>query len=224
MRSGIVSVRRGPRVVAAAALAFVCSGCDSGDRPAQQSASEPPAPALSPAAAATPVTHDALPRSVAGITLGMSRAAAEGKVGHLTCHPGKSGCEVCDPEREQGGEIRHLQLYLHHDQVISVSYEGAAPANVWDTLSQLIDRYGTPALSGVRERDQTGRLHEIYGWKDDQSFYSVRFMWKDAPAEDRELLGTATALWDRKGYLLWESETQQPGAPAPKSGDAREPV
>ena len=170
------------------------------------------------------MTHDALPRSVGGITLGMTRAAAEGTVGHLTCHPGKAGCEVCDPEKEQAGDIHHLQLYLHHDQVISVSYEGAAPANVWDTLNQLIDRYGNPSLSGVRERDQTGRLHEIYGWKDDQSLYSVRFMWKDAAGEDRELLGTATALWDRKGYLLWESETQPPGAPPPKSGDAREPV
>lgn len=210
--------------LAATALVLVCWGCDRDDRPAQQTASERPAAAPPPAAPPTAATHDALPRSVAGITLGMTRAAAEAALGHVTCHPGKAGCEVCDPETEPGGAIHHLQLYLHHDEVISVSYEGPAPTNVWDTLNQLIDRYGTPALSGMRERDQTGRLHEIYGWKDDQSLYSVRFMWKEAPAEDRELLGTATALWDRKGYLLWESETQPPGAAPPKSGDAREPV
>jgi len=221
MRSWRVLVSR----VALVASALVpVWGCDSGDRPAQQTASEQPAPALPQAPPPTPVTHDALPRSVAGITLGMTRAAAEGTLGHFTCHPGKTGCEVCDPDKERGGDIHHLQLYLHHDQVISVSYEGPAPANVWDTLNQLIDRYGNPALSGVRERDQTGRLHEIYGWKDDQSFYSVRFMWKDAADEGRELLGTATALWDRKGYLLWESEAQPPGAPPPQSGDAREPI
>lgn len=224
MRSCVVSMRRVRRAVAVAALALACSSCDSGDRPAQQTASEQPTAVPPQAAAATAVTRDALPRSVAGITLGMTRAAAEGKLGHLTCHAGKAGCEVCDPDKEQGSDIHHLQLYLHHDQVISVSYEGAAPANVWDTLNQLIDRYGNPALSGARERDQTGRLHEIYGWRDDQSLYSVRFMWKDASAEGRELLGTATALWDRKGYLLWESEAQPPGTPAPKSGDAQEPV
>jgi hypothetical protein len=220
----MVAARCARRALAVAVLALACSGCDSGDRPAQQSASQQAAAAPPQAAVASPVTHDALPRSVAGITLGMTRAAAEGKVGHLTCHAGKAGCEVCDPETEQGGDIHHLQLYLHHDTVISVSYEGPAPANVWDVLNQLMDRYGNPALSGVRERDQTGRLHEIYGWKDDQSFYSVRFVWKDAPAEGRELLGTATALWDRKGYLLWESETQPPGAPPAEPGGAREPV
>ena len=137
MRSCVVSVRRVRRAVAAAALALACASCD---RPAQQTASEQPTAVPPQAAAATAVTRDALPRSVAGITLGMTRAAAEGKLGHLTCHAGKAGCEVCDPDKEQGSDIHHLQLYLHHDQVISVSYEGAAPANVWDTLNQLIDR------------------------------------------------------------------------------------
>jgi hypothetical protein len=155
----------------------------------------------------------------------MSRGAVDAARGRLTCHPGKAGCEVCDPEKqEEGGDIRHLQVYLNHDQVISVSYEGPAPANAFDALNQLMDRYGSPALSGVRERDQSGRLHEIYGWKDEQSLYSVRFMWRDAEAEGRELLGTATALWDRKGYQLWESETQHPSAPAAHPEGAQEPV
>lgn len=220
MRSCVVFVTRARAAVAALACVLLCCGCESGEQQPQQNVAAP----SRPAAAATPVTRETLPRSVAGITLGMSRAAAEAKLGRLTCHPGKAGCEVCDPDSEQGGQISHLELYLHHDQVISVSYEEPPPANATDALNQLIDRYGSPALSGARERDKNGRLHEIYGWKDDQSLYSVRFMWRDAPAEGRELLGTVVALWDRKGYQLWESETQPRGEPPPKSGDAQEPV
>ena len=212
---------RGRRVVLASAVcAILWGGCDRDQQAAQQTASEqqPAVAAVSPAA---PVTHEQLPRTVAGVTLGMSRDAVEAKLGHLTCHPSKAGCEVCDPDKkEDGGDVRHLQVYLNHGQVISVSYEGPAPANAFDALNQLIDRFGSPALSGVRERDQTGRLHEIYGWKDEQSLYSVRFMWRDAEAEGRELLGTATALWDRKGYQLWESETLPHGEPAPDKRDA----
>ena len=208
-------------IAATAFVVLLTCGCDRGERREPQHAA---AAAPSAAVPVTPIVHEALPRSVAGITLGMSRAAAEEKLGHLTCHPSKAGCEVCNPDKEQGGDIQHLQLYLHHDQVISVSFEGPPPANAWDALNQLIDRFGSPSLSGMRERDQTGRLHEIYGWKDEQSLYSVRFMWRDAEAEGRELLGTVTALWDRKGYQLWESETQHPSAPAAQPEGAQEPV
>jgi hypothetical protein len=213
---------RSVRAIAAAALAVVCYGCDNGEQPAQQAASDGAAPPI--VAAPTPVTPASLPRSVAGVTLGMSRSAAEAKLGHLTCHPGKAGCDVCDPDNETGGDIHHLQLYLHRDEVISVSYEEPAPANPSDLLNHLIERYGSPSLSGMRERDKSGRLHEIYGWKDDQSLYSVRFMWRDAPGESRELLATTIALWDRKGYQVWESETQKHEEPPPKSADAQEPV
>jgi hypothetical protein len=108
--------------------------------------------------------------------------------------------------------------------VISLSYEGPAPSNAWDALNQLIDRYGRPALSGMRERDKTGRLHEIYGWKDEQSLYSVRFVWRETESQDRELVGTVVALWDRKGYQLWESETQQHSAPTASANSARETI
>jgi hypothetical protein len=203
-------------------VVFLACGCDSGEQQAQPASDRPAA--LQATTPVAPLTHEALPRSVAGITLGMTRAAAETKLGHLTCHPGKAGCEVCDPDRDPGAEMHHLQLYLHHDQVISVSYEEPPPADASEALNQLIYRYGSPSLSGIRERDQAGRLHEIYGWKDDQSLYSVRFMWRDPETEGRELLGTATALWDRKGYQLWESETQPHGEPPPKSGEGQEPV
>jgi hypothetical protein len=218
MRSWFARATRARTVTIAAAVLLAC-GCDRGEQreqPQERAAAPPPA--------VTPVTHEALPRNVAGITLGMSRAGAEEKLGHLTCHAGKSGCEVCDPDKEQGGGISHLELYLHHDQVISVSYEEPPPANAWDALNQLIDRYGSPTLSGVRERDKSGRLHEIYGWKDDQSLYSIRFMWRDAEAEGRELLGAVIALWDRKGYQLWESETQKREEPAPQGDEAQEPI
>ncbi len=203
--------------------ALLCCGCDRADRPDTQTASEPaaPPPAITPAA---PVAHEALPRSVGSITLGMARAAAESTLGHLSCHTAKSGCDVCKPDAEQGGEVRHLELYIHHDHVISVSYEGPAPANAWDALNQLIDRYGSPSLSGMRERDQSGRLHEIYGWKDTQSLYSVRFMWREAEAEGRELVGTVTALWDRKGYQQWEAEAQPRGQPPAGEGTTKEPI
>lgn len=224
MRSCVVFVTRARAAVLTTALALLWWGCDSGEQGAPQAVSNRPAAPQAAVTPAVPITHESLPRTVAGITLGMSRAAAEDQLGHLTCHPGKAGCEVCDPDKEQGGQVSHLELYLHRDQVISVSYQEPPPANAWDALNQLIDRYGSPSLSGVRERDQTGRLHEIYGWKDEQSLYSVRFMWRDAEAEGRELLGTVVALWDRKGYQHWESETKPPGALPPKAADAKEPV
>jgi hypothetical protein len=143
----------------------------------------------------------------------MSRSAAEATLGQLTCHPNKEGYEVCRGAQEQIGDIRHLEVYLYRDCVISASYEGLAPPNVWDALNNLIARYGKPTLSGARERDSSGRLHEIYGWKDDRSLYSVRFMWRNTEAGNPELAGTVTALWDRKGYNQWEGETHQRGAP-----------
>ena len=152
----------------------------------------------------------------------MTFAQAQETLGKLTCHANEAGFQVCNTDNTRAGELQHLELYLHHDRVISVSYEGPAPSSAWDALNKLIDRYGSPSLSGVRERDKTGRLHEIYGWKDDASLYSVRFMWKNAEADKPELIGTAIALWDRKGYQQWEAEAKRAApstAPAAPPGE-----
>ncbi len=154
----------------------------------------------------------------------MERAEAEGKLGTLTCHDNKAGYQVCNGTKEQIEDARHIELYVHHDHIISVSYEGPAPANAWDALNQLIDRYGRPTLSGMRERDKSGRLHEIYGWKDEQSLYSVRFVWHDTESQDRELVGTSIALWDRKGYQQWEAESQQRGVPTAATSEPGAPI
>jgi hypothetical protein len=55
-------------------------------------------------------------------------------------------------------------------------------------------------------------LHEIYGWKDDLSLYSVRFLWRDTDVASPELVGTVFALWDRKGYRQWEDEMPPPAS------------
>jgi hypothetical protein len=95
---------------------------------------------------------------------------------------------------------------------------------MWDALNALIDRFGRPSLSGLRERDKSGRLHEIYGWKDDNSLYSVRFMWREAANAEPELLGTVIALWDRKGYQQWEAEAQQRTRPTPEEEPPSGPI
>lgn len=207
-----------------AAGAILCAmwGCsDSTPQNEERAANVPQGPA---SASASPVPHVALPRTVVGLTLGMMRLDAETKLGPLNCHENKAGYQVCSGTTEQIDDARHIEVYLNHDQVISLSYEGPPPANAFDALNELIDRYGRPALSGMRERDTTGRLHEIYGWKDDQSLYSVRFIWRETESQDRELVGTVVALWDRKGYQLWESETQQRSAPTASANSEREPI
>jgi len=195
-------------------LTAVLAGCERSEPVPQETVQEQHA-APAPAAAATLTPPEALPRSIAEVTLGMTLADAEGKLGHLQCHENKVGYRVCNREADLSAEVRHLELYVSHDQVISVSYESTAPPNVWDFLDRLMGRYGHPALSGMRERDTAGRLHEVYGWKDETSLYSVRLIWKDTPAGDRDLVGTAIALWDRKGYQQWEDEMKQRPAPTP---------
>jgi len=196
-------------------LLLLCCGCHSSEPPTQPPASLEQAVPVPPSDTA-PVEarrHEALPRAVAGITLGMNVTDAERALGHLECHDTKGGVRVCRGEKRDVDEAHALQLYIAHDRVISVSYESPPPANVWDALNGLIDRFGRPSLSGVRERDTNGRVHEIYGWKDEESLYSVRFMWKERDTGSPELMGTAVALWDRKGYQQWEAETQPPAAP-----------
>jgi len=202
---------------------LLCCGCHSDERlPDDSTADERLAPEVSTPAAPAPaaaVRHEALPRAVVGVTLGMRRAEAEEKVGQLACHENKAGFQVCTGAKPPSQDVSDLELYVVDDRVISVTYEEPAPANMGDALSQLIDRYGRPALSGVRERDTTGRLHEIYGWKDEQSLYSVRFVWRDTESGTPELVRTVTALWDRLGYQQWEAETRRRGTPP----DAEQP-
>lgn len=184
------------------ALLFLCLSCHR---------SEPAPRAPSTAAEATPTvaTTAALPRSVAGVRLGMTVSQAEAKLGALSCRNSKAGYRLCKGGRPSAPDVRNLELYVVHDHVISVSYDRPVPSSAWDVLSTLIDRYGRPSLSGVREHDKQGRLHEIYGWKDARSMYSVRFVWRDPESEHPQLEAVATALWDRKGYDQWEAEARQ---------------
>jgi hypothetical protein len=231
----IVLVNRARKIVLVCpCLLLLCVSCQHGEPAAQpgRSASQSlPVPAAAAtevpfaAAAATEVPRESLPRAVAGITLEMSTADAEAKLGALTCHANQGGFQVCSGAREVSDDVRRLELYVYHDRVISVSYEGLAPGNATEALNGLIERYGSPSLSGMRERDQSGRLHEIYGWKDDKSLYSIRFMWRNGDAGGSDLIAMITALWDRKGYEQWEAEMKPRGAPpAPDADPPREPT
>jgi hypothetical protein len=210
--------------VACGLFVLLCCGCHSKEAPSEQPA--PGDQAAVSAAAVTPTAahHEALPRSVGDITLGMSASDAEGKLGKLVCHTHRAGYQVCSGTNQPSKDIRNLQLYIVHNYVVSVSYESPAAASMWETLNSLIERYGHPSLSGRRERDKTGRLHEIYGWKDDNSLYSVRFMWREAANTKPELLGAVIALWDRKGYQQWEAEAKQRNKPAAKEEEASGPI
>ena len=215
MTSSFVPVNRA-RGAVCALLLMGCWGCHSSEPPSQQPAPADRVAAASPAATPTSTQRQALPRSVGDITLGMSAIDAEGKLGKLVCHTHRAGYQVCSGTNPPSKDLRNLQLYIVHDYVVSVSYEGATAANVRETVNGLIERYGHPSLSGLRERDKTGRLHEIYGWKDDNSLYSVRFMWREAENAEPELIGTVIALWDRKGYQQWEAEAKQRNRATPE--------
>lgn len=210
---------------ACAVLLWLCGGCQNAE-PSSHEAAPAQGPAESAAGMPSPKAppSEALPRSVAGITLGTTAADAEGKIGKLVCHDNRAGFQVCNGSTPPSGEMHNLQLYVVHDRVVSVSYESAAPASMWDALNALIDRYGRPSLSGLREHDTNGRVHEIYGWKDDDSLYSVRFMWREVENADPELVGTAIALWDRKGYQEWEAEMKQRQKPTPEADEPHRPI
>ena len=223
MTSWFVFVNRA-RGAVCALLLMGCWGCHSGESPSEQ-----PAPgdrAAVSAAAVTPTAthHEALPRSVGDITLGMSATDAEGKLGKMVCHTHRAGFQVCSGTNPPSKDLRNLQLYIVHNYVVSVSYESPAPASMWETMNGLIERYGHPSLSGLRERDKSGRLHEIYGWKDDNSLYSIRFMWREAANPKPELLGAVIALWDRKGYQQWEAEAKRRNKPTPEEEPPSGPI
>ena len=59
----------------------------------------------------------------------------------------------------------------------------------------------------------------MYGWKDDRSLYSVRFVWQGETADTHQLTSTAIALWDRKVYQEWEAETKRAKETPPAGGE-----
>jgi len=159
---------------------------------------------------------EALPRTVGAVGLRMSRTAVEGALGPLTCHDSPDGFEVCRATDPNRGEST-LELFFVHGEVVSLAYEIPAPADVLSHLESLTKRHGKPSLSGLTERDRDGRLHETYGWKDDKSLYSIRFVWHEEPSKPRRLGGTVVTLWDREAYGAWErSRVRTPPASTPK--------
>jgi len=160
-----------------------------------------------PTPAASPEVRESLPRTVAGLILDAPLADVEKTVGALDCHENPQGFRVCVPKSPPANSPAKLEIYLVHDRVVSLAYESDVGENVWDFLSGLIKRYGPPSLNGVNEKDIQRRTHEIYGWKDDRTLYSVRFIWIGEGA-DRKLTTTAITLWDRQAYKDWEAETR----------------
>jgi hypothetical protein len=187
------------RVVALVSVLVGC-GCQRGEFGAHDE------DGATPIAAAA---HEALPRAVAGVSLGMSVAETEAKLGPLSCADTRAGYRVCQGAQEHVGDVHHLQAYVHRDRVISLSYDAAVPPTATGLLERLSARYGRPIVNGARQRDTSGQLHEVYGWKDDVTLYSVRLVWRDRESGSRDLVGTSFELWDRKGYQQWEAETRR---------------
>jgi hypothetical protein len=199
-----------------ASLGF--SGC-AGDQPAARSVSiTTPALAFDAAtpAATTPGALEALPRAVGTVALKMTRHEVESQLGSLACHHNAEGFQVCraaDPKRGEPG----LEVFLYRSQVISLAHEVPSPKEVWSYIETLTARYGKPVLNGMTERDRSGRLHEVYGWRDRHSLYSVRFVWQEAPT--RNLNGAAITLWDREAYGAWEKDSARRSTELPPTPD-----
>ncbi|MBI4516997.1 MAG: hypothetical protein HY699_14405 [Deltaproteobacteria bacterium] len=198
-------------------LAALVAACEQSPPPAPTTAVAP-APAQSPPPAAAPAppqpAPEALPREVAGIVLGAGLAEVRTKLGALACRDNPQGFSVCTPKTPPAEAPNKLEVYLFHERVVSLAYDREVGANVWDFLNDLNTRYGPPSLNGQRETDKQGRTHEIYGWKDQQSIHSVRFVWQGEEAT-RQLSTTTITLWDRQGYHDWESERQAGKPPTP---------
>lgn len=189
-------------------LAAVLAACGQSQPPASEATPTAAAAAVPiPAAPASPEVREPLPRTVAGLVLGASFAEVEKTLGALDCHENPQGFRVCVPKSPPANAPAKLEVYLVHDHAVSLAYESDVGDNVWDFLSGSIKRYGPPSLNGINEKDKQGRTHEIYGWKDDHTLYSVRFIWIGEGA-DRKLTTTAITLWDRQAYKDWEAETK----------------
>ncbi len=167
--------------------------------------------------APTSAPTEPLPRAVGDVTLGASLADVQAKLGALDCHDNPEGFRVCSPKAAPPGTPRNLEVFLFHDHVVSLAHENDTGPDVWNYVRALMARFGTPSLNGARNQDNRGRTHEIYGWKDEQSLYSVRFIW-DSDTADRRLTATTITLWDRKAYRQWE-EQKKSAQPAPAFGE-----
>jgi hypothetical protein len=197
----------------ALSLALQAAACHDAEPPPAPTPTAAAVAAAAPTAAPTAV-REALPRAVGAVTLRMARAQVEQHVGALACRNHPDGFEVCTV-KDSARAAPELEVFFHHREVISLAYTTPAAEEVWTQLEALTKRYGTPSLKGLTERDRSGRLHEIYGWRDPQSLYSVRFIWQDDPAQPRRLLATGVTLWDREAYAAWEAERARASAATP---------
>jgi hypothetical protein len=205
-----MKIRASLRPVAALSMLLAGSGCNQ-DRQATSTNASVPMVAereAPPVTAAAPGKFQALPRAVGEVALGMARSEVESNVGRLSCHENAEGFDVCRPTDPARGE-RGLEVFLYHDKVISLAREIPPPEDVWSHLEELNGRYGKPSLNGLTERDRSGRLHEVYGWRDGSSLYSVRFIWQESVTQPRRLIGTAVTLWDRQAYAAWEKDAER---------------
>ncbi|MBI1817750.1 MAG: hypothetical protein HYR72_22460 [Deltaproteobacteria bacterium] len=206
--------------IAGLIIAVFLAACESSPPP-EQAALAPVAPAApaqpsaqEPAPPAAAVPQEPLPRVVAGLALGASLSDVQAKLGALDCHDNPEGFRVCSPAQAPADTPAKLEVYFVHDRVVSLAYESDVGANVWTFLNDHLARYGRPSLNGDNQTDKAGRTHEIYGWKDEHSIYSVRFVWQGEGAE-RRLTTTAIALWDRDAFQAWEAEKKAPPVPTP---------
>ncbi len=206
------------------AVVVMCCACRREEPTSPAVSTTQVAPSTSaPSAQAAPTapTREPLQKALGALALGMTADDAEAKVGPLTCRDSKELYRICSPGSAVAADVNEVEVYLFHDRVIAITYERPDVRSAWEFLDRCIERHGRPSLSGFNERDRSGRLHEVYGWKDDTSLYSVRFVWLDAPTGARELVTTVIALWDRKAYQEWEAE-RQPQRPPP-AGDGKGP-
>lgn len=210
------------------AVVALLAACGSSDERASSMTPSPALFAAAPtiaeptlAAAPTPASLEPLPRNIADVELGMSRADVQKALGELDCHANPAGFEVCRETTRRTG----VEIYFHHERVLSISSNAEPPEDVWSYLERLMARYGQPSLKGLADRDQEGRLHEIYGWKDERTLLSVRFVWVEEAPNPRQLTATALTVWDRKAYDAWEKERgPHPHAPenAPEQSDEQQ--
>ena len=209
-------VRTAPFLFVAAALVVLCLLTACGRREEPADSSPPPSaqlfahpPTLAPAAptpALTPPAHEPLPRTVADVSLGMPRAEVERLLGELNCNQKPAGYMVCTGHKDTGQDVSSLEVFFYHDLVLSLSYAAPAPGDAWSYLDSFVTTYGEPSLKDMAQHDSNGRLHEIYGWKDDATIYSLRFIWVEEAPNPRQLSGVAITLWDRAAYFEWEKD------------------
>lgn len=205
-----MTARAGARCRALLGL-LLLAACHGSEPTAVPPTRLPAAATVVPSAAASPAVtpntpSEALPRGLSNVTLGMSRQAVEEQLGALTCHRNPGGFDVCTGSRPAVPDVAGLEVYLYRDRVLSLTGQAPASAAPLDQIDGFMRRFGKPSLNGLTETDRLGRLHEIYGWKDEHSIYSVRFVWEETPREPRRLAATMVTVWDRPAYDEWAQD------------------